>query len=151
MKRHWLLAVMLLTMGAACNRTIDEGLITVTADEVRLPQVEGDTSPADDSTTEPATAPAEQPVKAFSLIAKRSTFSPANIVVNQGDLVRLTVKSIDVTHGFFLPAFDIDLRLPVGEPVPAEFTADQTGTFEFSSNVFSGKGTKAMFGTVVVK
>ena len=71
--------------------------------------------------------------------------------MNKGDKVRITVTSVDVTHGFSLPDFGINKKLEPDAPVIIDFVADKKGTFEFKCNVPCGSGHKTMAGTLIVK
>ena len=89
-------------------------------------------------------------VKEFTMIAKQWEFIPHVINVNKGDTVRLLITSIDVPHGFELPAYQIDERLEPNQEVEVEFVADREGLFFFRCNVYCGRGHTAMVGRVVV-
>ena len=89
--------------------------------------------------------------KEFDLIAKKWSFEPNTITVNQGDTVKLTIKSLDVDHGFFLREFNVNQPLEPGQTTTVEFLADKTGTFTFSCNVFCGQGHGTMKGKLIVK
>jgi len=93
-------------------------------------------------------------VKKISITAKKYEFQPGTnspIIVNQGDTVKLTIKSIDVTHGFGLPEFGVDVKLRKGETVEVEFVADRKGTFDFKCTSFCGSGHGRMRGKLVVE
>lgn len=90
-------------------------------------------------------------VKEFTLTAKRFEFSPSTITVNKGDKVKITITSMDVTHGFSLPDFNINERLEPNQPVTVEFVADKAGTFTFRCNIICGSGHSSMSGTLIVK
>lgn len=92
-----------------------------------------------------------QGTKEFILTAKQWSFSPSKITVNKGDKVILHIKSIDVTHGFELDAFEVSKTLSPGKTVDVQFVASKTGTFSFSCNVFCGSGHGDMEGTLIVK
>lgn len=143
-----LLVGALLVIGAACQ---NGDVITVTADLPEPPPADATTATPDgqavDTPQPEETAPAE---KSFSVTAKRYAFTPDAITVDKGDRVTLSLKAIDVVHGFSLPDFGIEVRLPVGETVEVTFVADRAGTFLFTSQIFSGKGVRAEKGTVVV-
>src|SRR3989344_7447242 len=85
--------------------------------------------------------------KSFTLTAKKWTFDPATITVKKGDTVKLSVKSIDVDHGFALSAFGINQNLTPGQTTLIEFVADKTGSFPFVCSVFCGSGHGGMRGT----
>ena len=54
-------------------------------------------------------------VKSFDLTAKKWAFEPSTITVNKGDKVKLSIKSVDVTHGFSVPDFGVNQTLKPGE------------------------------------
>lgn len=90
-------------------------------------------------------------IKKFTLIAKQWDFTPSEVRVKQGDKVRLTIKSIDVSHGFFLPDFKINATLIPQKEAVVEFIADKQGTFIFSCNIACGSGHNGMRGTLIVE
>jgi cytochrome c oxidase subunit II len=89
--------------------------------------------------------------KEFKLTAKKYGFSPDTITVKQGDKVRLTITALDKDHGFKIEAFHVDEKLPEGQPVNVEFTADQAGTFPFACSKFCGLGHSKMKGKLTVE
>lgn len=89
-------------------------------------------------------------VKEFSITAKRWSFDPEIITVNEGDNVVLHITSIDVAHGFVLSDFGVNERLNPGETVNVEFVADKVGTFRFFCNIFCGSGHNEMNGRLIV-
>jgi cytochrome c oxidase subunit II len=97
-------------------------------------------------------AQAIQPgVSEFELTAVKYNFAPNVVKVKKGDRVKLVITARDREHGFQLAAFHIDRRLPKGEAVTVEFTADRTGTFPFQCSVFCGFGHKKMTGQLIVE
>ncbi|MGC9969772.1 MAG: cupredoxin domain-containing protein [Bryobacteraceae bacterium] len=88
---------------------------------------------------------------AIKMTAVKYRFTPDVIKVKKGDRVRLVVTALDRDHGFKLEAFQIDKKLPKGEPVAVEFTADRAGTFPFQCSQFCGLGHKKMKGQLVVE
>ena len=111
----------------------------------------GCTQEAQPSTTSPELSIPTGPVKEFNMVAKQWEFEPSVIQVNKGDTVRLHINSIDVTHGFSMPDFGINVDLEPGKTVDVEFTADKQGRFTFACSVFCGEGHAAMRGQVVVR
>jgi len=85
------------------------------------------------------------------LTARKYAFSPNVIKVKRGDHIRLVITALDRIHGFKLEAFHIDQKLPEGEPVTVEFTADQAGTFPFECSHFCGLGHQKMKGQLTVE
>jgi cytochrome c oxidase subunit II len=90
-------------------------------------------------------------VKEFELTAAKYNFAPNVIEVKKGDHVKLVITARDREHGFKLAGFHVDQRLPKGEAVTVEFTADRTGTFPFQCSVFCGLGHKKMTGQLIVE
>ncbi len=77
-------------------------------------------------------------------------FDPEVLEIEQGTNVYLTITSADVGHGFALPDFGINKKIPPEESVTVNFKADIIGEFEFFESVYSGKGWKDMKGKFIV-
>lgn len=107
------------------------------------------------STTETTTTTTKttttNPVKEFTMTAKQWTFDPAVIAVKLGDKVRIKVKSIDVTHGFALPDFNVKVDLVPNKEETVEFIADKKGEFTFFCSIMCGAGHRDMQGKLVVE
>ena len=91
------------------------------------------------------------PVNEIQMTAKKYEFDPSTIRVKKGDHVKLVITASDHEHGFKLDAWKINRKLPKGETVTVEFTADQTGTFPFACSHFCGLGHKGMKGELIVE
>jgi nitrous-oxide reductase len=85
----------------------------------------------------------------------RSHFTPEHIEVNEGDHViwRLTnvERAQDATHGFALPAYNVNLSLEPGEMQTLEFVADKPGTYTFYCSEFCSALHLEMAGYLLVK
>lgn len=93
----------------------------------------------------------QAPVRDFDVVAERYEFIPSVIEVDQGDHVRITVRSADGTHGFAIKKFGVRAEIPRGgEPVTIEFDANHAGTFEIACWQYCGKGHPGMKATLVV-
>jgi len=90
-------------------------------------------------------------VKEFDIVAKKWDFNPSTIRVKEGDIVKLNVESIDVSHGLAIFEFGINERLNPGKTVSIEFTADKAGEYVFLCTVPCGKGHGSMRGTLIVE
>jgi len=88
--------------------------------------------------------------KEFDVIAKKWSFSPSTIIVNEGDNVILNVRSIDVNHGLAIPKLGINEFLSPGDTVKIEFVANKKGTYIFACSVSCGAGHTGMQGKIVV-
>lgn len=87
----------------------------------------------------------------FRITAKQWSFEPSVITVSEGDAVKLSVSSVDVTHGLRLAEFGISEILKPGKTVDIEFIANKKGTFSFFCTVQCGSGHGSMRGTLIVK
>lgn len=103
------------------------------------------------STPSAPSQPSAQPtVQEFTITAKQWEFQPSTITVKKGQLVRLHIKSIDVTHGFSVSDFGVNATLTPNQTRTVEFTPDKVGNFSFACSVFCGSGHSGMRGTLQV-
>ena len=103
-----------------------------------------------DLNVKPLQASAGQ-IKEVNITAKQWSFEPAEIIVNQGDKVRLNINSVDVAHGFAISEYNINKTVAPGETATVEFTADKPGEFTFYCSVFCGEGHRNQTGVLIVK
>lgn len=99
-------------------------------------------------TTNPAST---NNIKEFVITAKQFAYSPLEIKVKQGDNVRFRITSMDVTHGFAIPEYNINSKLDPNVETIVNFVADKKGTFTFFCNIPCGEGHKDMKGTLIVE
>ena len=90
-------------------------------------------------------------IKEFDMAARQWEFEPSTITVNEGDTVRLNIKSEDVTHGFAISEFDVNERISPGQTTKVEFVADKKGEYTFFCSVPCGSGHGGMRGKLIVK
>lgn len=98
----------------------------------------------------PPPKPPTGEVKNFEITAKQWEFNPNTITVNEGDTVKIRVKSLDVTHGFGISGYNINKVVNPGDTVDVELIADQKGTFNFICTVPCGPGHSSMKGKLIV-
>jgi nitrous-oxide reductase len=89
------------------------------------------------------------------MTAIRSHFTPDRIEVNQGDTVNLHITSLeqaeDVTHGFTINMYNIDLSLEPGKHENVSFQADVAGVFPMYCTEFCSALHLEMAGYFLVK
>lgn len=96
-------------------------------------------------------AAGDAPVKTFEITASRFEFQPDRIEVDEGDRVKLTLRSADTTHGIAIPELKVKVKIPKGgATVTAEFVARKPGTFVIKCSEYCGPGHKQMLGSLVV-
>lgn len=70
----------------------------------------------------------------------RSSFRPDMVEVHKGDRVRFhltnTEQTVDATHGFAIPEYNIMASLDAGETANVEFVANRVGSFSFYCTEF---------------
>lgn len=108
-------------------------------------------SPTAQNSTETSNPAAEGAVKEFTVTAKNYSFSPKEISVNQGDKVKITLKSSGGSHNLVIDDFNVATgEIGNGEEDTIEFVADKAGTFEFYCSISNHKA-MGMKGTLTVK
>lgn len=91
------------------------------------------------------------PVQVIDLRARQFAYAPGRVTVQLGQPVRFVLSSEDVTHGFSVDGYDIDVKVPIGEVKTVEFTPDRPGKFRFRCSVTCGPLHPFMVGEMVVE
>ncbi|OHA15192.1 MAG: hypothetical protein A3A10_02955 [Candidatus Tagabacteria bacterium RIFCSPLOWO2_01_FULL_42_9] len=106
-------------------------------------------------TSQPTTTPSQNStsseIKEFTMTAKKFDFTPSTITVSEGDSVKLTITSEDVTHGFAIDELGIKEDIEPSKPTVVEFVANKKGSFRFYCSNFCGQGHKEMEGQLIVE
>ena len=76
--------------------------------------------------------------------------NPPTLVVPLGEKVRYTITSNDVVHGFWIPAFMIQMQNLPGVTNSLEFTANKLGSYPGRCNILCGRNHSQMLFTVKV-
>lgn len=76
--------------------------------------------------------------------------SPPTLYVPLGEKVRYTITSNDVVHGFWVPAFMIQMQNLPGVTNYLEFTANKLGTYPGRCNILCGRNHSQMLFSVKV-
>jgi heme/copper-type cytochrome/quinol oxidase subunit 2 len=72
------------------------------------------------------------------------------IIVHVGQRVQIELRTLDITHGFAIDAFNVQAYIPPGQLVTVTFTPTQTGNFTYYCNTFCGLGHPYMHGILEV-
>jgi cytochrome c oxidase subunit 2 len=129
-----LFVLLVLLFLAGCGSTTDSAKTTVL-----------------EQTTAPTSVAAQTgDVRVIQMTVKNFAFEPSNIQLSKGDKVKLVMNVESGNHGIAIPGFNIEQSLPQGTTQTVEFTADQTGSFNFFCNVPCGPGHKEMIGSIIV-
>jgi cytochrome c oxidase subunit 2 len=75
---------------------------------------------------------------------------PPTLVVPVGERVRYIITASDVVHGFWIPAFMIQMQNLPGVTNNLEFTANKIGAFPGRCNILCGRSHSQMLFTVKV-
>lgn len=95
--------------------------------------------------------PPDAPVTRISVTAKQFEFMPKILQVKQGTHIILEIESLDVTHGFKIEHYEINVTIPEKRKVTVEFYAREAGTYPFKCSHFCGAGHLGMKGKIVVE
>lgn len=87
----------------------------------------------------------------FTIWARQFDYTPAVITVQQGDHVRINLKTADVSHGWYIDGYDIDIKVSGDETTSVEFVADKAGTFKIRCSVTCGPFHPFVAGKFVVR
>ncbi len=93
---------------------------------------------------------AEEP-KVITITAKRFEFNPKEIILKEGDTVKLQLTTEDVTHGFFMKPLGIDEDIIAGKTTEIVLTPKTTGRYTTICDHFCGAGHGGMKMTIVVE
>ena len=72
------------------------------------------------------------------------------ITVHLGQVVVITIRSLDITHGFAIDEFGAQAVIPPGPAVTVSFVANRVGNFTYYCNTFCGVGHPYMHGILQV-
>jgi cytochrome c oxidase subunit 2 len=98
-----------------------------------------------------ASAPSARSERTIEVVAKRFTFEPSRIEVNQGERVTLVLTSADGVHGVEIKKFRVTKKIPRGgKPVTIEFVASAPGEFPILCSEYCGDGHEDMKGMLIV-
>lgn len=96
-------------------------------------------------------AMSDSEVKIFDVEAGAFYYKPNEIRVKKGEKVKIVMKSVDMMHDFNID--ELEVKLPIvksGNTGTVEFTADQTGTFEYYCSVGQHRQ-NGQVGTLIVE
>ncbi len=89
------------------------------------------------------------------MTAVRSHFTPEHVEIREGDHVTWHVTNIerayDATHGFSIPAYNINVSIEPGEAATVEFDANQPGVFSYYCSEFCSALHLEMTGYLLVE
>jgi cytochrome c oxidase subunit II len=95
----------------------------------------------------------QPPRKVVHVTAERFAFSPSEIVVDEGTLLEIQLRSDDTNHGFRIKGTKTNIIIPKrgrGDTTVL-FEATTAGRYQFECSKMCGAGHSTMKGTIVVK
>lgn len=89
----------------------------------------------------------------IDITARQFEYDPTEVNVRQGDTVRINLSADDVTHGWYLDGYDLNLedRPRDKEVATLEFVAYKAGRFAYRCSTVCGPMHPFMVGTLVVE
>lgn len=100
---------------------------------------------------EAAAPPVEDAGREIVVKARRFEYMPSRIELKKGERVTIKLVSLDVTHGFYLDGYGIQLKARPGLTGKATFTADKPGRFSFRCSETCGEFHPYMIGYLTVR
>ena len=88
--------------------------------------------------------------RVIKIVARKFSFSPAEIQLKKGEPVVLEFTTLDVMMGFKATDFGVRTDIVPGQTSRLRFTPDKVGHFAFNCDVFCGSGHEDMGGTLIV-
>ena len=88
--------------------------------------------------------------RVIKIVARKFSFSPAQIQLKKGEPVVLEFTTLDVMMGFKATDFGVRTDIVPGQTSRLRFTPDKAGHFAFNCDVFCGSGHEDMGGTLIV-
>jgi heme/copper-type cytochrome/quinol oxidase subunit 2 len=95
--------------------------------------------------------PLDAPVQKIYMTAKQFEFDPKEVLVKQNTHVVLEIESLDVTHGFKIDQYGINVTIPEKSKITIEFYTREIGTYPFRCSHFCGMGHIGMRGKIIVE
>jgi cytochrome c oxidase subunit 2 len=89
-------------------------------------------------------APAADPPRRIEVVAKRFTYTPAEITLKKGEPVVIVLRSEDVPHGLKIKELDIQADVAKGATKEIAFTPTQASDFVGHCSHFCGAGHGSM-------
>jgi len=90
-------------------------------------------------------------IKEIKVEAFQFGFSPDTIRVKKDDIVKIYITSRDVSHGFYIKEYNINVTVQKGEVKRIEFLADKIGEFDILCSVYCGRGHSSMKARLIVE
>ncbi|MDW5264794.1 MULTISPECIES: cupredoxin domain-containing protein [Acidobacteriaceae] len=79
-------------------------------------------------------------VPVITIHARRYEFSPANIILKQGQQVKLVFVSDDVTHSLAVAGLGLEVRIKKNHSSEVLLTPSKAGNFEGECSIYCGAG-----------
>jgi heme/copper-type cytochrome/quinol oxidase subunit 2 len=97
----------------------------------------------------PANAHTTDDYRSFSIQADDNQFTPSTIVVNQEDVVNISMTAVDKSYDFTQPDYGLRETIPKGQTKTIQFGATATGKFTFYCSSCGGPS-KGPIGYIIV-
>ena len=89
--------------------------------------------------------------KTIDITAQQFKFTPSILTVNKGDTIVLHLTSMDVTHGFYLDGYGINVVINPFKTTTVTFVANKVGKFTFRCSHTCGNFHPYMLGELRVQ
>ncbi len=90
-------------------------------------------------------------IRNINLYAENWKFTPSEIKIKQGERVKLTIRTLDDTHGFRVKKMGINVKIFPGKPTIVEIEGKEKGKYKFDCSVPCGDRCFKMKGYIIVE
>jgi heme/copper-type cytochrome/quinol oxidase subunit 2 len=141
-----------MTMTPLRPSVITVAALTLAAASIQLASAQAPASPASPASPAAPAAPA-QSRKVVHVVAERFAFAPSEIVVEEGTLLEIQLRSDDTNHGFRIKGTTTNVVIPKRGrgAMTVTFDALTPGRYAFECSKMCGAGHSMMKGAIVVK
>lgn len=91
------------------------------------------------------------PTRVVAVTMKKGDISPKEIRVKKDETVKLAVSTMDVQHGFEVPALKISEPINPGQPAEIALDTSKPGTYKVECGVMCGAHHDEMRAAIVVE
>ena len=88
-------------------------------------------------------------IRRFTIKAENDNFTPKQIIVNENDVVDLSIEAVDKDYDLFLPNYNMRQSIALGKTKSLNFEANLVGRFKFFCPACGGPD-KGPSGEIVV-
>ena len=111
--------------------TVQGGTRQAVTEQIATPGLNATGTPANVAIPTTVQQTGDIAARSFTITGTGGQYTPNTIVVNQGDVITLTLKAADGAYNIFFPDFGVTLTAPKGGTASAQFQPSTYGQYKF--------------------